>query len=272
MQGSRFDVDMSSATSLPVYLCHTCNKPYKVLNANEFIMPISHGHILSVIAIAQICYAANQAYCLTGCDNTMPDWEYATDPVRKGYIEGVTMHLGNPDSTAQDGHINWMADKLEQGWKYGPQKDTDKKTHPCLVEYDKLPVDQRIKDDLFIAIVRAMALVYFGKENNQDIVFDYGTGLTDDEMAEIRKINVNPFLIMDTPGIDSTVPHKLYATRGEKIKGGFLEGKRVIEVTFKPYSELEIIPFRHTKWLELDERKLMNLLTDFKNLMMKSPE
>ena len=45
---------------------------------------------------------------------------------------------------------------MRQGWRYGASKDAEAKTHPCLVPFDRLPRDQRVKNVLFIAIVRAM--------------------------------------------------------------------------------------------------------------------
>lgn len=45
--------------------------------------------------------------------------------------------------------------KLRNGWSYGSIKDADKKEHPCLVAWEQLPVEQRAKDHLFNAIVRA---------------------------------------------------------------------------------------------------------------------
>lgn len=49
-----------------------------------------------------------------------------------------------------------MKAKEEDGWVYGPEKDAEKKVHPCMVPYDQLPKEQRMKDVLFGAVVRAM--------------------------------------------------------------------------------------------------------------------
>jgi hypothetical protein len=49
-----------------------------------------------------------------------------------------------------------MADKEADGWKHGPVKDPEKKEHPCMVPYGQLPAEQRAKDYLFIAVVKAM--------------------------------------------------------------------------------------------------------------------
>jgi hypothetical protein len=52
-------------------------------------------------------------------------------------------------------HESWLEEKRADGWKYGPVKDAAKKEHPCFMPYDGLPVDQRLKDYLFSAIVEA---------------------------------------------------------------------------------------------------------------------
>jgi hypothetical protein len=46
-----------------------------------------------------------------------------------------------------------MKQKLDDGWKYGPVKDPEKKEHPCLVSFSELPKEQQAKDFIFRAIV-----------------------------------------------------------------------------------------------------------------------
>lgn len=50
----------------------------------------------------------------------------------------------------------WVDDKIAHGWRYGAEKDTERKTHPCLVPLGQLPRYQQDKNRLFIAIVRAL--------------------------------------------------------------------------------------------------------------------
>ncbi len=63
--------------------------------------------------------------------------------------------LANPDLTAEDQHMQWMKDKVMAGWIYGPVKDSEAKTHPCILPYDELPPEQKVKDHVFRAIVKA---------------------------------------------------------------------------------------------------------------------
>ena len=46
---------------------------------------------------------------------------------------------------------------VADGWVYGAEKNAELKTHPCLVPYGDLPVEQRVKDELFTAIVKAVS-------------------------------------------------------------------------------------------------------------------
>lgn len=102
--------------------------------------------------IAKICHQTNKAYCEMVGDTSQVEWEEAPLEIRKSAINGVIFHLDH-ETTPEDSHKNWMLQKEKDGWVYGIEKDIEKKTHPCMVEYDKLPSEQRRKDYLFKAIV-----------------------------------------------------------------------------------------------------------------------
>jgi hypothetical protein len=112
------------------------------------------------IKIARICHEANRAYCQTIGDNSQPSWDDAPQWQRTSAINGVDFHVNalksgtkpSPDAS----HNSWLEEKRRDGWAYGPTKDPERKLHPCFVEYDKLPAEQRAKDFLFAAIVEAM--------------------------------------------------------------------------------------------------------------------
>jgi hypothetical protein len=48
---------------------------------------------------------------------------------------------------AQLSHEIWMKSKTDAGWRYGNIKDAAQKTHPLLVEWDKLPDKEKQKDE-----------------------------------------------------------------------------------------------------------------------------
>lgn len=110
----------------------------------------------SIEAIASICHDANRRHCITIGDTSQPTWEDAPDWQRQSAMNGVRFHMANPGAGPSGSHENWMNEKLDAGWRYGPVKDPEKKTHPCLMPYGDLPVEQRLKDSIFVAIVHAL--------------------------------------------------------------------------------------------------------------------
>ena len=110
--------------------------------------------MLPVIHIAKVCHEANRAYCESIGDQSQLKWEFAPEWQRQSAVKGVKFHL-EKDRQPEDSHESWMREKIEDGWKYGPVKDPDKKEHPCIVEFNKLPYEQQMKDFLFAYIVKA---------------------------------------------------------------------------------------------------------------------
>ncbi len=106
--------------------------------------------------IARIAHEINRAYCASLGDDSQPAWEDAPEWQKASALVGVDMHLANPDATPENSHESWLAQKLADGWKYGPVKDAEKKEHPCCVPYAELPPEQKAKDYLFRATVHLM--------------------------------------------------------------------------------------------------------------------
>ena len=67
-------------------------------------------------------------------------------------------HATGVEPSPSASHDSWLAQKRAEGWKFGPVKDAVKKEHPCFVEYDELPLDQRRKDYIFAAICKAFVM------------------------------------------------------------------------------------------------------------------
>ncbi len=107
--------------------------------------------------VAMIAHEVNRAYCKAIGDDSQPSWEDAPEWQKDSAINGVLFHWVNENKiTPEESHKNWMKDKLESGWKYGPIKDPEKKEHPCMVPYEELPLEQRVKDYLFAAVCKTL--------------------------------------------------------------------------------------------------------------------
>ncbi len=115
-------------------------------------MPIT----ASTHEIAFLCHEVNRAYSQALGDDTHVTWEDAPEWQRTSAVNGVVFVANNPDATPADTHANWLAEKEADGWVYGETKDPVAKTHPRLLPYDQLPVEQRVKDSIFRAIVLAL--------------------------------------------------------------------------------------------------------------------
>lgn len=107
--------------------------------------------------IAKVAHEVNRAYCFALGDTSQVAWEDAPKWQRDSAINGVNFHLANPTAGPDHSHNEWLKEKRETGWKFGPVKDAEKKEHPCFVPYEELPVEQKAKDYLFRGVVHAMA-------------------------------------------------------------------------------------------------------------------
>lgn len=120
--------------------------------------PYLRQPLLEPAEIARIAHEVNRAYCLALGDLSQLPWDEAPEWQRESAFAGVMLHLSNPDAGPEASHEAWKAHKLAEGWQYGPTKDAEAKTHPCLVPFAELPVEQQAKDFLFRAIVHALSV------------------------------------------------------------------------------------------------------------------
>ena len=111
-------------------------------------------HLIRIEKIAKLAHEINRAYCLSLGDNSQVSWEEAPAIIRNSAIAGVKLHMENPEATPEDSHESWLKYKVAEGWVYGVEKDIEKKTHPCMIPYSALPLEQRTKDFLFKAAIK----------------------------------------------------------------------------------------------------------------------
>ena len=112
---------------------------------------------MDIEEIAEMCHEVNRLYCRKLGDFSQLGWDEAPAWQRESAIKGVQHALENPNAKPSDSHESWLAEKKAAGWQYGPVKNPELKEHPCFVPYDELPEEQKRKDALFLAVVRALA-------------------------------------------------------------------------------------------------------------------
>lgn len=106
--------------------------------------------------IARVCHQINKAYCESQKDDSQVDWDNAPEWQKMSAINGVRIHMENPDLSPSASHEAWLAEKERDGWKYGAKKSESLRTHPSCVDFEDLPLREQAKDFIFKAIVAAL--------------------------------------------------------------------------------------------------------------------
>ena len=70
--------------------------------------------------------------------------------------EAIEKHFIS-DVDPEESHEMWLNSKAELGWTYGEEKNEELKTHPCIMPYNDLPAEQKVKDVLFKESIRSFA-------------------------------------------------------------------------------------------------------------------
>lgn len=110
-----------------------------------------------VAECAAWAHEVNRAHCIAQGDHSQVPWTRVPSWQKESVFEGVVSAL-DLSTTPRDSHDAWASHKRATGWVYGSTKDADAKTHPCLVPYEELPEAHRVKNVIFLAVVRATAM------------------------------------------------------------------------------------------------------------------
>ncbi len=106
--------------------------------------------------IAQVCHEANRAYAAGLGEPPKPSWADAPDWQRESAITGVLSMRRGFLPTPEAAHESWLQTKVDEGWAHGKVLNTVLKLHPCVLPYDELPPEQKLKDKLFLAVATAL--------------------------------------------------------------------------------------------------------------------
>ena len=114
----------------------------------------------SITEIAEIAHETNRTYCQTIGDFSQYPWTACPQWQRDSSINGVKAIEKGIVTRPEQSHENWLKHKEEEGWSYGPEKNSNKAlgtlTHPCMLPFKELPAEQQMKDFLFFSIVTVL--------------------------------------------------------------------------------------------------------------------
>lgn len=71
---------------------------------------------------------------------------YLPNPIDTSSVSLEPELLCLAERLAENTHDVWAAERLAQGWKYGPCRRDDTKEHPCLIPYEMLPEEEKVYD------------------------------------------------------------------------------------------------------------------------------
>ena len=71
---------------------------------------------------------------------------YTPTPIDASTVVLPEEILSLAEKLAENTHEHWAAQRLQNGWRYGPQRDDGEKLHPCLIPYNDLPESEKVYD------------------------------------------------------------------------------------------------------------------------------
>ena len=71
---------------------------------------------------------------------------YTPNPLDTSAVVLPEALLGLLERLAENTHEVWAAQRMNDGWTYGPKRDDANKHHPCLVPYSDLPESEKEYD------------------------------------------------------------------------------------------------------------------------------
>lgn len=105
--------------------------------------------------IAEACHELNRV--LMRFSGTPADPPWADITWQESAIADVAAARANPGLTPVEMHIAWVIKKHMAGWAWGPARNVEKKTHPCIVlDYNDVPLRERVKDTAWLGLIRVM--------------------------------------------------------------------------------------------------------------------
>lgn len=84
-----------------------------------------------------------------------PKWQKVA--LKDSVEEVITGSRSGDPISGEDVHSNWVVGMRDNNWKWGLYLDEKAKTHPAILSYDMLSVDQRSKADLVAAAIKGLA-------------------------------------------------------------------------------------------------------------------
>jgi len=71
---------------------------------------------------------------------------YIPAPIDTANIALSPEIIGLTETLAKNAHEVWAQERIAQGWRYGRERNDERKEHPFLIPYEELPESEKIFD------------------------------------------------------------------------------------------------------------------------------
>lgn len=88
--------------------------------------------------------------------------KYQPRPIHTDHIELDAELSALVEILAEHAHDIWAAQRISDGWVFGPERSDELHCHPCLVPYAALPETEKVYDrNVAIGTIRAVLALGF---------------------------------------------------------------------------------------------------------------
>lgn len=136
------------------------------------IAPRKTPEYLSEEQIAKVLHEATRVLTEHLEMQAQPGWEEALQKDREQTLRAVGYLCRRVSEgeylSVEDIHNEWLAAKVRDGWSFGSAYDEELKKHPLMVAASELPVEQKYKDQLFLAVLMALSFEWITPKGKKE--------------------------------------------------------------------------------------------------------
>jgi hypothetical protein len=112
-------------------------------------------HKLVLVDVARLAYAAVAEHAWT-FDGVDVSWDDLEEDARELFIQMVREYAAHPEWTAERQHQAWVDTRLLEDWHYGATVDYQRRRHPLLVPFRRLPREEQMRRRLIAGVVASL--------------------------------------------------------------------------------------------------------------------
>ena len=103
---------------------------------------------------AEFVYEAARLQAIAVNAPVIPEpWAQRDEKFRTQFLEVIERQMGPMRSgSPAELHGGWVQAYTDMGWRYGPERSVENKTHPEMFPFDQLEQREQDKDAVFIAL------------------------------------------------------------------------------------------------------------------------